>query len=86
LNGTYGVVNGALNFTGDADLEAKVSQMVGGFAGFLLKPADRFFDKKGPGTQIPIKIDGTRKDPKFSLNFHHEKEENKDQSSAEAKP
>lgn len=80
LNGTYGVLNGALNFTGQADLEAKVSQMVGGFAGLLLKPADRFFDKKGPGTQIPIKIGGTRKDPEFGLNFHHDQPENKDQT------
>ncbi len=86
LNGSYGVLNGALNFTGDADLEAKVSQMVGGFAGLLLKPADRFFDKKGPGTQIPIKIGGTRKDPEFSLNFHHEQPETKDQTTAEPKP
>jgi hypothetical protein len=85
LNGTYGALNGALNFTGDADLQAKVSQVVGGFAGLLLKPADRFFDKKGPGTQIPIKIGGTRKDPEFGLNFHHDQPESKDQEKPEKK-
>ena len=76
--GTYGIVDGALNFAGTADLEAKISQMVGGIAGLLLKPADRFFDKNGPGTQIPIKIQGTRKDPQFSLNFHHEHDQGDD--------
>ena len=33
---------GTLDFTGKAMMEATVSQMVGGWAGALLKPADRF--------------------------------------------
>jgi hypothetical protein len=56
LKGTYGVEGGALNFIGTAKLDATVSEMVGGIAGLLLKPADRFFKKDGAGTEIPIHI------------------------------
>jgi hypothetical protein len=69
LKGTYGVEGGALDFTGTARLQATVSEMVGGWKGVLLKPADRFFKKDGAGTEIPIHIDGTREDPQFGVDF-----------------
>ena len=67
LTGTYGLEGGALSFAGTAKLEATVSQMVGGWKGFLLKPADRFFKKDGAGTEVPIHISGTRTEPKFGI-------------------
>ena len=54
---------------GTAKTEATVSKMLGGWKGFLLKPADRFFKKDGAGTEIPIHIDGTREAPKFGIDF-----------------
>jgi len=69
MSGTYGVEDGGLDFTGWAKLQATVSQMVGGWKGFLLKPADRFFKKDGAGTKVPIHIDGTRQDPHFGVDF-----------------
>lgn len=69
LRGTYGVEGGALDFVGTVRTEATVSKMVGGWKGMLLKPADRFFKKDGAGTQVPIRIEGTREDPKFSVDF-----------------
>jgi hypothetical protein len=69
LKGTYGVEGGALNFRGTAKTQATVSQMVGGWKGWLLKPADRFFKKDGAGMEIPIHILGTRKDPDFGIDF-----------------
>ena len=69
LKGTYGVDGGALDFVGVAKLQATVSQIVGGWKGLLLKPADRFFKKDGAGAEVPISIDGTREDPKFGLDF-----------------
>ena len=69
LKGTYGLDGGALNFAGTAKMDATVSQMVGGWKGFLLKPADRFLKKDGAGTEIPIHIEGTREDPKFADRF-----------------
>ncbi|MGA9671740.1 MAG: AsmA-like C-terminal region-containing protein [Terracidiphilus sp.] len=67
LKGTYGVEGGALAFDGTAKLQATVSEMVGGWKGFLLKPADRFFKKDGAGTEIPIHVSGTREDPKLGV-------------------
>jgi hypothetical protein len=71
LAGQYGTDGGTLDFTGKAKLDATVSQVVGGVLGALLKPADRFFKKDGAGTEVPIRISGTRQDPEFGLDFHH---------------
>ena len=69
LKGTYGVQRWLLNFTGTAKTQATVSEMVGGWKGALLKPADRFFKKDGAGTEVPIHVDGTREDPKFGIDL-----------------
>jgi hypothetical protein len=68
LHGTYYTKGGTLDFTGTAKMQATVSQMVGGWKGLLLKPADRFFKKNGAGTEIPIYIAGTREKPHFGYN------------------
>ena len=54
LKGTYTLSGGGLDFKGLAKMQATVSKMVGGWKGFLLKPADRFFKKDGAGTEVPI--------------------------------
>jgi hypothetical protein len=69
LKGTYGVKGGLLSFTGKAKTEATVSEMVGGWKGVLLKPADRFFRKDGAGTEVPIHVDGTREEPRFGIDL-----------------
>ncbi len=69
LKGTYGMEGGALDFKGTAKMEATISQMVGGWVGALIKPADRFFKKNGVGTEVPIHIEGTREEPKFGIDF-----------------
>jgi hypothetical protein len=69
LKGTYGVQDGVLNFTGTAKTQATVSEMVGGWKGELLKPADRYFRKDGAGTEVPIHVNGTREDPKFGVDL-----------------
>ncbi|MFZ1938256.1 MAG: hypothetical protein WBA18_01005 [Terracidiphilus sp.] len=69
LAGKYGIEGSILNFTGTAKMQATVSQMVGGWKGLLLKPADRLFKKDGAGTEVPIHVDGTREDPKFGVDF-----------------
>ena len=73
LKGTYGVEGGVLDFVGTARTQATVSQMVGGWKGLLLKPADRFFKKDGAGAQIPIHIDGTRESPEFGIDLNRMK-------------
>jgi hypothetical protein len=68
LHGTYREKGQSLDFTGTAKMQATISKMVGGWKGFLLKPADRFFKKNGAGAEIPIYIAGTRDDPHFGYN------------------
>lgn len=69
LNGNYGVTSGALHFTGNAKLQATISQMVGGWKGLLLKPLDPLFEHGGAGTAVPVTVGGTRANPKFTINF-----------------
>lgn len=69
LKGTYEVEGGAINFAGSAAMQATVSEMVGGWKGLLLKPADRLFKKDGAGTEVPIHVSGTRADPKFEVDI-----------------
>jgi hypothetical protein len=69
LKGTYGLEGGALNFAGTAQMDASVSKIVGGWKGFLLKPADRYFKRNGAGTEVPIHIEGTREAPKFGIDL-----------------
>ncbi|MGA8086327.1 MAG: hypothetical protein WCA10_03420 [Terracidiphilus sp.] len=71
MHGIYRTEGGTLDFTGTAKMEATVSQMVGGWKGFLLKPADRFFKKDGAGAEIPIYVAGTREKPQFGYNSGH---------------
>ena len=71
LSGVYGLDGETLNFSGMARLDAHVSQMVTGWKSWLLRPVDPFFAKDGAGTQVPVKITGTRSSPQIGLNFHH---------------
>ena len=67
--GIYTLDGAKFNFAGTADMQATVSRMVGGWKGMLLMPFDKVFQKNGVGTEIPFKIDGTRSDPHFGLDF-----------------
>jgi len=71
LVGSYSLDGNQFDFHGDARMDAKLSQMVTGWKSMLLKPADRFFSKNGAGTQIPIKITGTKSEPQFGIDFGH---------------
>ncbi len=70
MRGAYGLEGGTLDFSGSVRTDATVSKMVGGWKGFLLKPADRFFRKNGAGTEITIQIQGTLEDPRFAIGFN----------------
>ncbi|MGB7171734.1 MAG: hypothetical protein WA374_09655 [Acidobacteriaceae bacterium] len=69
LQGAYDITNQNLDFTGQARLDAHVSQMVTGWKSWLLKPVDPFFAKDGAGTEVPIKIGGSSSHPNIGLNF-----------------
>jgi hypothetical protein len=69
LAGVYSLDGAKFNFTGTADMQATVSRMVGGWKGLLLMSVDKYFQKNGAGTEVPFKIDGTKSDPHFGLDF-----------------
>lgn len=70
LAGIYNIDAGQLDFRGKLRMHAKLSQTMSGWKSVVLKPFDQFF--KGPhgGSEIPIKITGTRQDPAFASDFH----------------
>ena len=69
LNGVYGLDGGTLAFRGTARLDAPVSKIVGGWKGWLLKPVDPLFRKKGAGTVVHVHVAGTRREPQFGIDF-----------------
>jgi hypothetical protein len=70
VGGTYGLDNEVLDFEGTVRLKATISQAAGGgVKSVLLKVVDPLFKRDGAGAVLPITIRGTRKEPKFGLDF-----------------
>ena len=70
VGGTYGLGNEVLDFEGTVRLKATISQAAGGgVKSVLLKVVDPLFKRDGAGAVLPITIRGTRKEPKFGLDF-----------------
>jgi hypothetical protein len=67
LSGTYVPPTQELSFEGDLRLQASLSTAVGGFKSIFLKPFDWLFRRDGAGAVIPIRIQGTRIHPEFSV-------------------
>jgi hypothetical protein len=69
LSGSYIVNTGRLDFAGQLRLRAQVSQTRTGWRSLLLKPFDPLFKRDGAGTVLPIKIEGTKDNPKFGVDM-----------------
>jgi hypothetical protein len=70
LAGVYTLDGEKFEFTGTVRTKAKLSEMVSTWwKSLLLTPADPFFAKHGAGTEIPVKISGTKSAPKFGLDL-----------------
>lgn len=67
----YSLRKGELNLSGRLALQAKLSQTVSGPKSFFLKAFDPFFEKNGAGTELPIRISGTRDNPIFGVSMFH---------------
>lgn len=78
LQGVYSLDGNQFDFHGTAQLKAKVSEMVTGWKSILLMPIDPLFSKHGAGTEVPIKITGTRSEPQFGLDFGRKDEKKND--------
>lgn len=70
LAGNYNLDSGALAFRGHLLLDAKLSQTTTGAKSFFLKFLDPFFEGKDSGTDLPIKITGTKDKPSFGLDLN----------------
>jgi len=70
LGGTYDVDDGQMDFRGKLRLQAKLSQTMTGWKSVVLKPFDHFFKGKDGGTEIPIRIAGTREHLHYGADFH----------------
>lgn len=69
IEGDYGLATETLNFHGTLFLEVKISKTQKGIKSIILKLVDPFLAGKDAGTELPIKITGTRSHPKFGQNF-----------------
>jgi hypothetical protein len=69
LAGSYALDSGLLDFRGTLRMQATVSQAVGGFKSIFIRPFNGLFREDGDrsGAVVPIKITGTREEPKFGL-------------------
>jgi hypothetical protein len=67
LAGRYQIDGELLDFRGTLKMKATVSQAVGGFRSIFLKLFDPLFREKDAGAVVPIKITGTRKEPKMGI-------------------
>lgn len=75
LTGVYSLDGSKFDFFGDVKTQAKLSKMVASrWKSLMLRPVDPFFHKDGAGAEIPVKITGTRSEPKFGLDLHHKAE------------
>jgi hypothetical protein len=78
LTGRYSLDGNQFDFRGKARLDAKPSQMVTGWKSLLLKPVDPFLNKHGAGTEVAVKITGTKSEPHFGLDLGRKDSKNKD--------
>jgi AsmA-like protein len=70
VGGRYGLASELLEFDGTVRMRATVSQAAGGgVKSVLLKVVDPLFRRDGAGAVLPIRIRGTRNEPKFGLDF-----------------
>lgn len=70
VGGRYGLASELLEFDGTVRMRATVSQAAGGgVKSVLLKVVDPLFRRDGAGAVLPIRIRGSRNEPKFGLDF-----------------
>lgn len=80
LTGKYSLDGNQFDFHGKARLDAKLSHMVTGWKAVLLKPVDPFFSKNGAGTELPVRVTGTKSEPHFGTDFGHKDEDEGDKN------
>jgi hypothetical protein len=67
--GKYSMDGNTFDFDGTVRTQATASQMLTGWKSIVAMPLDPLLKKNGAGLQIPIKISGTKSDPKLGLDL-----------------
>jgi hypothetical protein len=71
LDGVYSLDGKDFDLHGKVRTEATLSEMVASrWKSWLLKTVSPFFKKNGAGAEIPVRITGTKSEPKFGLDVH----------------
>jgi hypothetical protein len=71
LAGNYNLKSSDVDFKGNFQMQAKLSQTQSGFKSVMLKPLDRFFEKDGAGFEVPVSITGTKEKPTIGVSAFH---------------
>jgi hypothetical protein len=69
LAGDYGLNGESFEFGGTVRTQATASQMLTGWKSWVAKPFDGLLKKDGAGLEVPIKVSGTKSEPKFGLDL-----------------
>ena len=69
LVGKYSLDGETFDFGGTVRTKATASAMLTGWKSILAIPFDPLLQKHGAGLEVPVKISGTRSEPKFGLDF-----------------
>ena len=67
LTGTYKLTDGQVDLAGTMKTQARLSQAIGGLRSIFLRPLDFAFRRPGAGAVLPVRISGTRNEPKIGL-------------------
>jgi hypothetical protein len=87
LTGIYSMDGQQFDFNGKVLTKATLRNMVDSWwKSWLLTPISPFFKKNGAGAEIPIKIQGTRSEPKFGLDLHWPGHSNHDKPAGSREP
>jgi len=69
LDGTHQLESKRLSLQGEVLLQASASNTLTGFKRWLVKPLDPLFRRKGAGTRLVIRVDGTQDQPKVDIDM-----------------
>jgi hypothetical protein len=69
LAGDYSLDGQTFEFTGTVRTDATASQMLTGWKSKLVRPFDGLLKKNGAGVEVPIKVSGTKSEPKFGVDL-----------------
>ena len=86
MTGRYSLDGNQFDFHGKARLQAKLSHMTTGWKAIIRNLSIHSLSKHGSGTELPVKITGTKSEPHFGLDFGHRRDQGLSGSDAIVRP